>query len=565
MKISIVIPYYKNEDTIDALIHSLEDQDFKDWDATIVIDGKDEIAYKRLGKLYWNEDGTPKGDNPIYVEMLEKNQGAPAARNFGAEISGQNLLAKNKGNILFFIDADCRLYPGILREVDTQFEDNPEIEFVYGNYRFENSRNYISLPYDPYRLKTMNFISTMSPIKRDAFIKAGKFKDAPHFQDWSLFYRASEKGLKGKYVNEYFFTTEIPGEDSISGTKGLTLSDKASVFRKEHNIADKTLVVTSWGADYQALQRAKILGADFVCHNMGDSKVMPLNYSFDNWMGTYMVGCYSETPNALATHMSSTVGKPIFHFIGTDVFQMINRHPVVSLKQFREKFDEINAKIFVNSPRCLEEMKDCGFKDAELLYTPIYNQKQYSWLVDPPKQFTVAVYYSDDSPMMKLDGGNGHSNLPMIMEVAKAMPDIKFKFFGGHRKFLPEDISEDVGDNIEFCGRIEEKDMCAFINSCSMIVRSTIHDGFPQLPIQFLLCGRQALVSCPDMEMNYANKLLYEEIFEVYDDARDDVINKIYEMEKSPSIFKTKVEEIHDYYSELMSVAKFREEIYKCL
>ena len=410
MKINIVIPFYQSKDTIDALLNSIDDQDYDNFDVTIVFDGPDPRARKQVEETYFNANGQCKTRYNLYLEDLPFNQGASAARNFGAKISGENLMAKNPGEILFFIDADCQLYPGILNEIVTQFEDNPDIDFVYGNYRFEHKENYISLPFDAYRLETMNYISTMSPVRRSAFNRVGGFQDADYFQDWSLFYRLAKAGSKGKYINEFFFSTEKPTEKSISGTQGLTLSEKSANFRKVHGIKDKTLVVTSWGADYQALQRAKILDADFVSHTMGEHKVIPPNYAFDNWKGTYMVGCYNQTPEALGRHMGSMVGVPIYHFIGTDVFQMMNCHNVATLRDFRAKFREQGAKIFVNSPRCLEEMQACGFDEAKLLYTPIYDFDRWKYLRDTPADFTVAVYHSE-SPMMHLDGAGGYSNI----------------------------------------------------------------------------------------------------------------------------------------------------------
>ena len=94
MNINIIIPFYKNYDTIENLIRSLSDQDYKDFDATIVIDGKDDTAFSMLDKYY--DKGHCNLSFKLYREMLDKNKGASAARNFGAKISGENQLTKNK-------------------------------------------------------------------------------------------------------------------------------------------------------------------------------------------------------------------------------------------------------------------------------------------------------------------------------------------------------------------------------------------------------------------------------------------------------------------------------------
>ncbi len=48
MRFNIIIPFYKNYDTIEGLLRSIEDQDYKDYDITIVVDGKDEKAEQLL-------------------------------------------------------------------------------------------------------------------------------------------------------------------------------------------------------------------------------------------------------------------------------------------------------------------------------------------------------------------------------------------------------------------------------------------------------------------------------------------------------------------------------------
>ena len=50
--------------------------------------------------------------------------------------------------------------------------------------------------------------------------------------------------------------------------------------------------------------------------------MFPSNYNFPGWKNTYMVGCYNESIDALSNHMKSIVGRPIYHFIGSDVFTM---------------------------------------------------------------------------------------------------------------------------------------------------------------------------------------------------------------------------------------------------
>lgn len=559
MKLNVVIPFYKAEATIEPLLMSLQDQDFRDFDVTIVVDGKhpDEtmVLLDEMTKKYG-----------VYLEVVDVNSGAAFARNYGAKISSENLMTNNEGNYLLFVDADCMIYPGMLRAMVTKLDAMPEIDFVYGDYRFDHKHEFFAQGFDPYQMETMNYVNTMSMMRRKAFELVDGFPVArKYFQDWGLFYNLVKVGCKGLYIPRFIFTTTMPTEDSISGTQGLTIAQKAAEFRQWYGIDDKQLVVTTFGAPLQAIQRAKMLKADYVGPAKDSRRtVFPVNYQFDNWKGTYMVGCFNEPFEALENHLSVMVGKKIIHFIGTDVHQLYHAHSGASILAIRDEFKSIGAKLFANSPRMVRELQEFGF-DVELLYTPIYNIEQYK-PTKLPEKFTVGVYFSSSNPMHMMECEDpGHpSNIPLVTDVARSMPDVKFLYFGGEMKYKPEDIEKNVPSNIEFAGRVNDDEISKIIDRCSMIVRSTIHDGFPQLPIQFMLSGRQALVSCPDEELMYAEKLSYEyPVF--YEKAKAEMIDKIYAMADKKVDPVQLSENAHDYYSQLMSEETFRNKVYECL
>jgi hypothetical protein len=70
----------------------------------------------------------------------------------------------------------------------------------------------------------------------------------------------------------------------------------------------------------------------------------------------------------------------------------------------------------------------------------------------------------------------------LIQEVAKAMPDVKFKFFGGSEKRTE--------GNVEYTGWT---DMSELIKESSILTRFTVHDGLPIGALEFILAGRQVL------------------------------------------------------------------------
>lgn len=265
-----------------------------------------------------------------------------------------------------------------------------------------------------------------------------------------------------------------------------------------------------------------------------------------------MVGVFNHPIKAFENHLMAMTGKKrIFHFVGTDVFQIINDQTPQYISAIKKAFEEQEAHVFATSNRLVSELESVGIK-SELLYCPIYNIKAYQ--AKPlPKRYTVAVYYKDNHQLHSLEYNGGFSNNYLLLELAQMMKDVDFKFFGGN--------AVEKKGNIEFCGKIPEDKMIDFINSCSMLVRSTIHDGFPQLPIQFMLCGRSVLVSSPDPELKYVDRLSFEDIHDV-DAARNELIDKIYAMQ-GRSLLNT--DHIFGYYNALLDAAHYKERIYKCL
>jgi hypothetical protein len=88
-----------------------------------------------------------------------------------------------------------------------------------------------------------------------------------------------------------------------------------------------------------------------------------------------------------------------------------------------------------------------------------------------------------------------------------------------------------------------------------------------------MLCGRQALVSCPDPELAFADKLSFEDILD-YEAAKDEIIAKIYAAQRFAEGVLDKpftsyicefAHNVKKHYKDLMSEEKFVQRIYQCL
>lgn len=549
-KLSIIIPAHKDADYIDLTLEALEDQDFQDFNVVIVNDGRDADLEKRIQ----DHIEAKNYSYPLFYEFIEKG-GASKARNFGFNIL-KNAVDTSKMKYTLFLDSDCQLLPGILQNMVDILDKHADISFVYGDYEYDGGGKFRSRPFNPYVLRTMNYISTMSMMRTEIF--KGFNEDLEYFQDWDLFYNLAKEGHKGYYLKETLFTTQKPDKDSISGIQ-IPLKDKCKVFRECNEIPHADLVVTSFGCPLQAEQRAEMLDADYAGTSQGASHgIYPTNLQFENWKYTYIVGAFNDPLSALVNHLSVVVGRPIIHFVGTDVFQLYEKHSTANLERIKERLDAMKAILLVNSPRLQDEMLKMGFRTA-LVYTPIFNAERYTEarnLDSDREDYTVGVYYSD-SPNMNFfntanpfDNKGGESNLYLMWEVAKAMPHIKFKFFGGKAKFTTA--------NVEFCGKIKNEDMPEFIANCDTIVRTTIHDSLPQLPVQFMLAGRRVITSSNFKEGDLG--LSFQDIIH-FEDAKSEVIDKIQEARLLGDLDKGEYEKVLAFVGTSLHPTKYKETI----
>src|SRR5512134_3701998 len=93
-KISVIIPCYNSAATIRTCLEAVFTSDYRDFEVVVVDDGSTDGAAEIIRAF------------TCRLISLEQRSGASKARNAGARNS--------TGNILFFIDADCVVFPDTL-------------------------------------------------------------------------------------------------------------------------------------------------------------------------------------------------------------------------------------------------------------------------------------------------------------------------------------------------------------------------------------------------------------------------------------------------------------------
>jgi len=242
---SFVIPVYKKPpEVFGRCLKSLFDMSFKDIEVIAVFDGPD-IDLEKIASRF------PK----VQCYVIEHG-GAPKARNYGISLA--------IGKYVACWDADCYAKPEMAKRWLQEFEALPDVDFVYTGYEMgEGLGTFDAESFDAYSLQCGNYISSMSPIKRE---KAPKWDESLEAgQDWDYWLTAVEQGCKGAWIEGPGFVADTP-RSGISGDKwsNENRDNTISTIRKKHGIDDRHIGVFSQSYRQRAVHLAQILDADVI-------------------------------------------------------------------------------------------------------------------------------------------------------------------------------------------------------------------------------------------------------------------------------------------------------------
>jgi len=476
--VSFITPVYNTGEYLDAYVKSLEEQSYKKWELILSDDGSTQELTKEKLKELENH----KNIRVIYNE----HAGAPHARNEGAKLAN--------GRYYSFFPSDSRINIDSLKRWVGTLEEHKEYDFVYCGYTFTDwigkvqDIPYIPQEFDPFFLYQYNYIDGSALMKKEVFDNVKWDESIKSLQDWDFWIDAVKRGYKGVAIHESMFTTAHIRTDGLSDDSHKNWLERTDIIKKKHGLPNNQLCITSLGAPFHAMNLCKIVGADFAQFPARKPNHYKTVYSLGFYIG--------QNPDIQATILGSFKGRKIIHWIGSDILMMMGA-PYLQGKQLVEslnKFIDVHLAEFDQTKKELEEL---GIKNVSVLPLPL--TKHYD--VKPlPKEFTMAVYMPATNEELYNNG--------LMDSVAKAMPDIKFKFFGN-------ELRKGTINNVEYMGKIPKDKMDKFIESCSAIMRITIHDGLPLSPCEFIAQGRNVLsnVKMPFWNFVTPNKIkIVEEI-----------------------------------------------------
>lgn len=243
--LSFVVPVFqKPVEVFRRCLLNLFDQSIKQIEVILVFDGEN----KELQSV--------ASEFPKAKTFVIDHGGAPKARNYG--------LDQAKGKYVFFWDCDSYIKPDHAKRMVEEFEAVPDADFVYSGFEMvEGGGTMDGESFDRYSLECGNYISSMAPIKREKALRWDESLESA--QDWDYWLSATEKGLKGVWVEGTGFLTDTY-TTGLSSDKWSAANRDKTIYRvrHKHGIPDRPIGVYSAAYRTRAIKLAQILEADLI-------------------------------------------------------------------------------------------------------------------------------------------------------------------------------------------------------------------------------------------------------------------------------------------------------------
>ena len=188
--ISVIIPTFNSQDTIERAIFSIKNQDYRyDLEIIIVDDASQDNTLKILKQFNLPE---------VKIIALSENSGAGIARNHGLDFA--------TGNYVAFLDADDFWLPGKLRQQLRILKNFPDVDVVSSGIAYMDTKkphaNSFKLRaakgridfHSRWKMLYKNDLSTSTVICRSSAINKIRFRNLRMRQDWVFWWDLIQSG-----------------------------------------------------------------------------------------------------------------------------------------------------------------------------------------------------------------------------------------------------------------------------------------------------------------------------------------------------------------------------------
>jgi glycosyltransferase involved in cell wall biosynthesis len=220
--LSIIVPCYNSEATLESTLESVINQDFQDWEAIIINDGStdntEEIA------LRWIEK------DKRFNYFAKANEGLGKTRNYG--------ISQSNGIYILPLDSDNQLINNFTQEAIAVFKTNQDVGVVYGDAEYFGEKTGL-WKVDDYNLNKMlvhNYIDACAIYKKEFWEKVGGYDYNMPYQgheDWEFWIALGILNVKFYHLNKITFKYYVSKDSMIkSFTHEMVLLNQDYIVKK---------------------------------------------------------------------------------------------------------------------------------------------------------------------------------------------------------------------------------------------------------------------------------------------------------------------------------------------
>ncbi|WP_299385027.1 glycosyltransferase family A protein [uncultured Lacinutrix sp.] len=225
-KISIIIPCYNTEDTLDETLNSVLEQDFKSWEAIIINDGSPDDVEKVA--LKWEKKDSR------FKYFKKSNGGLGTARNFGIQ--------KSQGEFILPLDSDNKIKSNFASKAISIFNAKADIGVIYGDalYFGDKDGRWSVGNFNPIALLEANYIDACALYRKTLYDETkGYDSNLPYqgHEDWDFWLQVIHTNYKFYYMKAITFDYRVKQDSMIrSFTVDMERENIAYIMNKHYKL-----------------------------------------------------------------------------------------------------------------------------------------------------------------------------------------------------------------------------------------------------------------------------------------------------------------------------------------
>ena len=226
--VSVIVALFNHERHIAEALDSVALSTLREAEVVVVDDGSEDGSAGRATEWMAAHPSVP-----AVLVRHRWNRGLPHARNTALDFA--------RAPLTFVLDADNVLYPHGLTRLAAALASEPDASFAYGILQCFDSSGPGDLvsyaPWEPERLRTMNFVDAMALVRTRALRALGGYATDPRlhgWEDYDLWCGMASRGWHGVSVPEIVGRYRVAAHSMLRSTTQLSNVDARSVLEERH-------------------------------------------------------------------------------------------------------------------------------------------------------------------------------------------------------------------------------------------------------------------------------------------------------------------------------------------